>query len=136
MNALEYVKKFKMDQPNYQFKRQQFIDHLGEEFRETIYNPDNGYEVVSKTLPLYKFKEIVEAFYQKFREISNIKIGDPLTKGLWNAFFAQKVCTVRAELYPEEAKRIKVIIKRRENNNILCRRKQDKKVQARNTWVI
>jgi hypothetical protein len=138
MDALEYVKKFKMDQPNYQFKRQLFIDSLGKEFRETVYNPENGYEPISKTLSIDRFREIVDSFYQKFKTISTIKakVGEPLTQGLWNAFFAQTVCKVRAELYPEEAKRIKIIIERRENNNIQCRRKQDKKVRARKTWVI
>lgn len=112
MEALEYLQMLKMAEPNYEFNRDEFINKFGEEFNQTVNNPkDNIGGIDPKTghIPYNKFRDIVKAFEIKFKAISELrksKVGKPLTKKLWAAFYALKVIPLRANLFPEDAERI------------------------------
>ena len=106
MEALEYVKRFKMDQPNYDFDRNAFIESIGEEFKSSInileQRLDDGQVISYPT-----FKQLVKGVQEKFNKISELKLGKPLSKGLWNAFYAIHVIPMRSTLYPKLDKKIK-----------------------------
>lgn len=106
MEALEYVKRFKMDQPNYDFDRNAFIEAIGEEFKSSInileQRLDDG-----KVISYPTFKQLVKGVQEKFNKISELKLGKPLSKGLWNAFYAIHVIPMRSTLYPKLDKKIK-----------------------------
>ena len=106
MEALEYVKRFKMDQPNYDFDRNAFIEAIGEEFKSSInileQRLDDGQVISYPT-----FKQLVKGVQEKFNKISELKLGKPLSKGLWNALYAIHVIPMRSTLYPKLDKKIK-----------------------------
>lgn len=106
MEALEYVKAFKMDQPNYSFDRHHFIETFGNEFKEFIEDPNIGVDPETGRIPYSKFKEVVKNFEGKFNSISEIKPGKPLSRGLWGAFYAIWVLSMRKKLFPEIDKKI------------------------------
>lgn len=99
MTAQEYVSKFKLAQENYEFNRSEFIDAFSLDFLESIKkhpnkNPKTG------TVYYYEFKKLVKRFEALFWEISQLKVGKALSKGLWNAFFVKSVVEYRAKHYP------------------------------------
>ena len=87
MEALEYIKLFRMDQPNYNFNREKFLETLGVEFRDYIAGPNFGVDPSTGKIPYFRFKEAVKNFETKFQSISQLKKGN-LSPGLWRAFFA------------------------------------------------
>ena len=121
MEAIDYVKLFKLDQENFDFKREEFISELGEEFLEYCQTTIIGRDNKSGIIYYYRFREIVKNFESKFWAISELKVGEPLSQKLWNAFFATQVVPLRGRLYPKIQKRIE---KQRQLNS---HSKQDKK---------
>lgn len=121
MEAIDYVKLFKLDQENFDFKREEFISELGKEFLEYCQTTTIGRDNKSGIIYYYRFREIVKNFESKFWAISELKVGEPLSQKLWNAFFATQVVTLRRRLYPKMQKRIE---KQRQLNS---HSKQDKK---------
>lgn len=121
MEAIDYVKLFKLDQENYDFKREEFISELGKEFLEYCQTTTIGRDNKSGIIYYYRFREIVKNFESKFWAISKLKVGEPLSQKLWNAFFATQVVPLRGRLYP---KMQKMIEKQRQLNS---HSKQDKK---------
>lgn len=107
MEPIDYIKKFNLDQENYQFKRDKFLQEFGKEFLEYAQNTPSAY-CIEPGIPYYfRFKEIVKNFEIKFWSISKQKKGKPFTRGLWNAFFAKYVCPFRNRNYPGQVNRIK-----------------------------
>lgn len=122
MEAIDYVKLFKLDQENYDFKREEFISELGNEFLDYCQTTTIGINPKTHKLYYYRFKEIVKNFETKFWAISKLKLGEPLTQKLWNAFFATQVVPLRQRLFPKVQKLIE------EQKGITHNRsKQDKK---------
>lgn len=121
MEAIDYVKLFKLDQENFDFKREEFISELGKEFLEYCQTTTIGRDNKSGIIYYYRFREIVKNFESKFWAISKLKVGKPLSQKLWNAFFATQVVPLRGRLYPEVQKRIK------EQRQLNSHSKQDKK---------
>lgn len=120
MEAIDYVKLFKLDQENYDFKREEFISELGKEFLDYCQTTTIGINEKTRTLYYYRFKEIVKNFETKFWAISDLKIGEPFTRNLWNAFFATQVVPLRAKLFPGIQSMVEKLKKESQN-------KQDKK---------
>lgn len=100
MKPEEYISKFRMNQENYEFNRQEFIAQLKFEFLESIQN-HKEFDPIQGKLRYKIFKEIVKAFEIKFLEISKLKKGKGLSKNLWKAFFATVVVPYRKEHYPQ-----------------------------------
>lgn len=100
MTAKEYIDKFKMNQENYEFNRQEFITQLKFEFLESIQGHPKYNTYISKLQYKY-FRELVKQFQDKFDEISRLKNGKPLSQGLWKAFYAGTVVAYRTEHYPQ-----------------------------------
>lgn len=121
MEAIDYVKLFKLDQENFDFKREEFISELGKEFLEYCQTTTIGRDNKSGIIYYYRFREIVKNFESKFWAISELKVGKPLSQKLWNAFFATQVVPLRGELYPKMQKRIE------EQRQLNSHSKQDKK---------
>lgn len=94
-----WVQKFKMDQENYFFNRQEFIKELTKEFLEAIQN----YPVKNpktNAISYSNFKRVILTFRKLWEQISIQKVGKPLSEGLWNAFYAQAIIPQRKVLYP------------------------------------
>lgn len=106
MEAIDYVKLFKLDQENYDFKREEFISELGNEFLDYCQTTTIGINPKTHKLYYYRFKEIVKNFETKFWAISKLKLGEPFTQKLWNAFFATQVVPLRTQLFPNIQKMI------------------------------
>lgn len=106
MDALEYVKRFKMDQPNYSFDRNAFVEAFGKEFRDSIHILEQRLLAEDHVIPYTTFKQLVNGHQEKFNKISELKLGKPLSKGLWNAFYALHVIPLRGTLYPQLDKKI------------------------------
>lgn len=121
MEAIDYVKLFKLDQENFDFKREEFISELGKEFLEYCQTTTIGRDNKSGIIYYYRFREIVKNFESKFWAISGLKVGEPLSQKLWNAFFATQVVPLRRRLYPKMQKRIE------EQRQLNSHSKQDKK---------
>lgn len=121
MEAIDYVKLFKLDQENFDFKREEFISELGKEFLEYCQTTTIGRNNKSGIIYYYRFREIVKNFESKFWAISELKVGEPLSQKLWNAFFAIQVVPLRRRLYPKMQKRIE------EQRQLNSHSKQDKK---------
>lgn len=121
MEAIDYVKLFKLDQENFDFKREEFISELGKEFLEYCQTTTIGRDNKSGIIYYYRFREIVKNFESKFWAISKLKVGKPLSQKLWNAFFATQVVPLRRRLYPKMQKRIE------EQRQLNSHSKQDKK---------
>ena len=121
MEAIDYVKLFKLDQENFDFKRGEFIAKLGKEFLEYCQTTTIGRDNKSGIIYYYRFREIVKNFESKFWAISELKVGEPLSQKLWNAFFATQVVALRRRLYPKMQKRIE------EQRQLNSHSKQDKK---------
>lgn len=130
MEAIDYVKLFKLDQENYDFKREEFISELGKEFLDYCQTTTIGINPKSGYLYYYRFKEIIKNFETKFWAISKLKVGEPFTQRLWNAFFATQVVPLRQKLFPDVQKLIeekKGIIQNDPSPHRGYRCKQDKK---------
>lgn len=121
MEAIDYVKLFKLDQENFDFKRTEFISELGKEFLEYCQTTTIGRDNKSGIIYYYRFREIVKNFESKFWAISELKVGEPLSQKLWDAFFATQVVPLRRRLYPKMQKRIE------EQRQLNSHSKQDKK---------
>lgn len=121
MEAIDYVKLFKLDQENFDFKREEFISELGKEFLEYCQTTTIGRDNKSGIIYYYRFREIVKNFEFKFWAISELKVGEPLSQKLWNAFFATQIVPLRRMLYPKMQKRIE------EQRQLNSHSKQDKK---------
>lgn len=106
MEVIDYVKQFKLDQENFDFKREEFISELGKEFLEYCQNTTIGINPKTNTIYYYRFREIVKNFESKFWAISNLKVGEPFSQKLWNAFFATQVVPLRSRMYPHIQKSI------------------------------
>ena len=94
-----WIQKFKMDQENYFFNRQEFIKELTKEFLEAIQN----YPVKNpktNAISYSNFKRVILTFRKLWEQISIQKVGKPLSEGLWNAFYAQAIIPQRKVLYP------------------------------------
>lgn len=99
MEAKEYIKKFKMNQQNFEFSRPEFIACFKLDFLESLINNPNR-DPESRKLRYKYFKETVRNFEIKFWEISRLRKGRGLTLGLWQSFFKGVVVPYRSENYP------------------------------------
>lgn len=114
MEAIDYIKEFKLDQENFDFKRKEFISKLGKEFLEYCQTTTIGRNPDTGIIYYYRFREIVKNFETKFWAISKLKVGEGFSENLWRAFFATQVVPLRAKLFPREQQRILEL--RRSNN--------------------
>lgn len=104
MTAQEYIDKFRMNQENFEFSRQEFIAQLKFDFLESIVESIHKHpkwDPEQQKLRYVYFKEVVKEFQAKFRQINSLKRGKPLSQGLWKAFFAAVVVPYRKEHYPK-----------------------------------
>ena len=103
LSAEEYCQLFRMDQPGYNFNRQEFSKRFGLDFLDSLrdsddYNPSTGY------LKYRAFKKEVAQAQKVFNEISAQveKAGKkPLSQGLWNVFYASYVIESRKALFKD-----------------------------------
>lgn len=110
MTAKEYIDKFKMGDiiTCDKFDRPEFLKQLNEDFKELIQKVEDDHEI---SYP--EFKDLVVEIEHKFREISLLKVGNPLTKKLWNAFYARFVIPHRAAYFPLTHRRILTLVEKR-----------------------
>lgn len=96
-----YVGKFKLDQENFEFQREELLKDLSLDFLELIEKEKITSKGTKDGFTYQKFKNCVNQIETKFWAISNKKIGLPFTKKLWSAFFAIYLSKLRGELFPE-----------------------------------
>lgn len=108
LSAIEYCEMFRMDQPRYNFNREIFINKFGSDFLNSCQhngniNPNTGY------LRYKAFKSEISDAQKVFNEISKLveESGkQPLSKGLWNAFYATYVIPVRKAIFKDIQEKI------------------------------
>lgn len=114
MKTQEYIKQFKLDREHYHFNREKFIEAFGQEFNDRIEAIITACKKMQVQFTYEKFLHAVKEQQDKFWNISNKKVGEPFSKGLFSAFFALYVIPIRASLFPNlhaelEEKRRKAI---------------------------
>lgn len=114
MKTQEYVKQFKLDREHYNFNREKFMEAFGQEFNDRIEATLTACKKMQVQFTYEKFLHAVKEQQDKFWNISNKKVGEPFSEGLFSAFFALHVIPLRASLFPDihaklEKKRRKAI---------------------------
>lgn len=100
MKTQEYVKQFKLDREHYNFNREKFMETFGQEFRDRIEANITACKKMQVQFTYEKFLHAIKEQHDKFWNISNKKVGEPFSKGLFSAFFALQVIPLRASLFP------------------------------------
>lgn len=101
MKTAEYVKQFKLDTPNYNFNREKFMEAFGQEFKDRIEAMITACKKMQVQFTYEKFLHAIKEQQDKFWQISKKKLGEPLSDGLFSAFFALHVIPLRANLFPD-----------------------------------
>lgn len=114
MKTQEYVKQFKLDREHYNFNREKFMEAFGQEFKDRIEAIITACKKMQVQFTYEKFLHAIKEQQDKFWQISNKKIGEPFSEGLFSAFFALHVIPLRASIFPNihaklEEKRRKAI---------------------------
>lgn len=114
MKTQEYVRQFKLDREHYNFNREKFMEVFGQEFNDRIEATITACKKMQVQFTYEKFLHAIKEQQDKFRSISNKKVGEPFSEGLFSAFFALYVIPLRASLFPNihaklEEKRRKAI---------------------------
>lgn len=127
----QFVDQFRLNEENFEFKREDFLLELNNYFLDLIYqtispntelnNPEQYLrdKIQDGKFNFDLFRKCVKQVEQKFWAISNKKSGKPFTKKLWCAFYAIYVVPLRAKLFPEIEKSIaqkRLEYKSRDNN--------------------
>lgn len=99
ISTKEFIGKFKLDQENYEFNREDFLKELNNYFLELL--EKNHIGANSKSPRWGLFKQTLKMVEKKFWSISNKKVGKPFSKDLWSAFYAVYVVPKRAQCFPE-----------------------------------
>lgn len=97
----QYVNRFRLDEPNFQFNRELFLTDLAEDFNELVSASQARSKDTVGGFSYPKFKHCISEIENKYWSISNKKVGEPFTKQLWSAFFAVYIIPVRAKIFPE-----------------------------------
>lgn len=93
-----YIKKFRLDQENFQFKRQAFLDDFSKNFLDRVNNyPEKNPK--TNCITYKNFKAVIDHFNAITDEI-NAAVGNKITPGLWRAFYAQTIIPLRKVLFP------------------------------------
>lgn len=100
MKTQEYVKQFKLDREHYNFNREKFMEAFGQEFKDRIEAIITACKKMQVQFTYEKFLHAIKEQQDKFWNISNKKVGEPLSEGLFSAFFALHVIPLRASLFP------------------------------------
>lgn len=109
MEPIDYIKAFKLDQENYEFDREEFIQAFGEDFLSYCDTTEWGRNSETGELYYSRFKEIVKNYEVKYVSISQLRqqlaqgFTKPLSRRLWNAFFAVFVVPYRNKHFPRES---------------------------------
>lgn len=114
MKTKGYVKQFKLDREHYNFNREKFVEAFGQEFKDRIEATITACKKMQVQFTYEKFLHAIKEQQDKFWNISNKKVGEPFSEGLFSAFFAIHVIPLRARLFPNihaelERKRRKAI---------------------------
>lgn len=100
MKTQEYIKQFKLDQEHYNFNRKKFMEAFGQEFNDRIEAIITACKKMQVQFTYEKFLHAIKEQQDKFWNISNKKVGEPFSEGLFSAFFALHVIPLRASLFP------------------------------------
>lgn len=101
LSTTHFIKKFKLNQENYEFNRENFLKELNIYFQQRIKAIELEAKGTKDGFTYAKFKHCISQTLAKFDSISNHKVGMPLTSSLWDAFFAIYITKARKELFPE-----------------------------------
>lgn len=104
MKTKEYVKKFQLDDARFanQFNTNLFLEDFDQEFKERIATTIETREKVQLDFNYHIFQVLIGEMQTKFAAISAKKLGGPLRKELWSAFYAKSIIPARAKYFPEE----------------------------------
>lgn len=100
MKTQEYVEQFKLDREHYNFNREKFMEAFGQEFKDRIEATITACKKMQVQFTYEKFLHAIKEQQDKFWNISNKKVGEPFSEGLFSAFFALHVIPLRASLFP------------------------------------
>jgi hypothetical protein len=114
MEPIDYIKRLGMNEPGIcdKFSRPDFLRLLDIDFKERIDLIESNHE-----MSYIEFKDLVREFEGKFRAISDQKAGLPLTKNLWNAFYARFIIPYRAKYFPLTHRRILTLVEKKNREN-------------------
>lgn len=101
MKAREIIEALRLNQENFDFSREEFLNLMEKDLLDRVKKLPNFRDYGT---PIYKsFKEEVEVSYSIFNEINKILEEEgfkTLRPNLWKAFYALKVSKLRTQMYP------------------------------------
>lgn len=114
MTPLEIVEHFGLNKTGIcdTFDRPTFLKYLDKCFIDRIEAIEADHEI-----SYVEFKDLVSEFELIFQRISSLKVGRPLTKKLWNAFYAKYILPHRAAYFPLTHRRILTLVEKRNRDN-------------------
>lgn len=115
MKPLEYIIRLGMNNPDTcdKFSRPGFLRLLDTDFKERIQAVEDDHEI---SYP--EFRDLIREFERKFKEISKFKSGRPLTRALWNAFYARFLIPHRAAYFPITHRRILHLVEKKNRGKL------------------
>ena len=116
----EMVKLLRLDEPNYEFSREDLFkllnEYLADLLRDRLIILEPKFKKVwpgivdaAKSCEGFnysKFKKAISEVENKFWALSNKRAGKAFSEKLWGAFFAIHVINLRSQIFPEISKEI------------------------------
>lgn len=111
MTTKQYIKKFNLDNPDFSnhFNTDLFLQVFGAEFLNKLNNTLEMRRRNGLVLEYRIFQQAIKEIQDKFISISNHKVGGPLRKELWGAFYAKYVIPYRSKNFPKEHEEIQKV---------------------------
>lgn len=122
MKTKTYVQRYHLDNPDTanHFNTNLFLEDLNQEFEEKIDKTIAERKKADLEFNYHIFQVLVLSMMDKFKAISNKKVGGELRPRLWGAFYAKYIIPQRAKYFPEiNAKIEEARQKRKENEDSL-----------------
>lgn len=131
MKTQEYVKQFKLDREHYNFNRGKFIEAFGQEFKDRIEATITACKKMQVQFTYEKFLHAIKEQQDKFWNISNKKVGEPFSEGLFSAFFALHIIPLRANLFPNIHEEIEERRKKAQEREAKLRAEEERQKEAK-----
>ena len=118
MKTKTYVQRYHLDNPDTanHFNTNLFLEDLNQEFEEKIDKTIAERKKADLEFNYHIFQVLVLSMMDKFKAISNKKVGGELRPGLWGAFYAKYIIPQRAKYFPEINAKIEEARQKRKEN--------------------
>lgn len=104
--AAQIISRLKMDQPNYEFDRPDFISSMSAIFKGKLVDYARKREGAYLYPDFNKSVREIKLLWDTISQVKELTHGKPITLQLWKLFFSKTIVPVRKELFPLLQERI------------------------------